>query len=265
MISNKYNLLEQISKGAYGILYKGINHRTNELVAIKIEEKKNDSLLINESKVYQYLGKMTGIPQLKWFGTDDKYNYMVIELLDISLLSIIKQYILSLNTTIQLSIQMLKIIQSIHEKNLVHRDIKPENFLFGLNDKKNQLYLIDFGFTKTFIKDEKHIEMKKTTCIIGTSNFVSINVHKGCEPSRRDDLESFLYVMLYLLRGTLEWSKESNDNDKCKIKESLINNIEIPYFYRIMLLYVRGLKFEEKPNYEFLFKILELEIMEKNK
>ena len=105
--------------------------------------------------------------------------------------------------------------------------------------------------------------MKHISCIIGTSNFVSVNVHKGCEPSRRDDIESLLYVILYLFTGTLGWLKETNDNKKCRIKEELLNLHDIPYFFKVMITYIRGLKFEEKPNYDFLFKLIDLEIKEK--
>ena len=139
MISGKYELLEPISSGAYGKLYKGLNFRTTETVAIKIEDKNCEhSLLVNESKIYQYLGKMLGIPQLKWFGTDENYNYMVIELLGKSLSSIVKEYYaLSIKTTLQLGIQMLKIIQSVHEKGIFTEILNLKTFFSVYMIKKN--------------------------------------------------------------------------------------------------------------------------------
>ena len=85
MISgNKYELRTKIGCGSFGSIYRGKNIRTNENVAIKIESINEDTnLLKNETKIYQYLSgfNYNGIPILKWYGIDDKYNYMVINLL----------------------------------------------------------------------------------------------------------------------------------------------------------------------------------------
>ena len=84
IIGNKYELIKKIGCGSFGSIYRGKNIRTNENVAIKIESINEDTnLLKNETKIYQYLSgfNYNGIPILKWYGIDDKYNYMVINLL----------------------------------------------------------------------------------------------------------------------------------------------------------------------------------------
>ena len=79
IISNKYEILEQIGEGGFGKIYKGRNIRTGEKVAIKVEPIENQTkLLKNETKIYQYLASGEGIPKIKWFGVDDKNNYMVV-------------------------------------------------------------------------------------------------------------------------------------------------------------------------------------------
>jgi serine/threonine protein kinase len=159
---------------------------------------------------------------------------------------------------LQLGIQMIKRVETLHNKYLLHRDIKPDNFMIGSN---KQLYLIDFGLCKRYDYDGKHIEETKNPnkTIIGSVNFVSLNVHKGIEPGRRDDIESCIYIILYLLQdGKLSWFKEKDINRIAFLKEQLT----IPYpFIKEMLANIRNLTFREAPNYGQLINILEAELL----
>ncbi len=258
MISNKYNLIEKISEGSFGSVFKAENIRTKENVAIKFEIKiDNIKSLKNEAKIYQYLGKINGFPQLKMFGTTDKVNYLVIDLLGNSLSNTILGFNkLSLKTTLLIGIQMINRIKVLHETQLLHRDIKPSNFLFGLEKDTNKLYLVDFGFSKRYIYNGIHIPEKKLTKIVGSPNFVSLNIHNHIEPSRRDDLESCIYIMLTMLFGKLIWFDKSNVNDIYKSKEQIILLEEVPNFIKILLNYVRKMKFDETPNYNYIINII---------
>ena len=258
MISNKYNLIEKISEGSFGSVFKAENIRTKENVAIKFEIK-IDSIksLKNEAKIYQYLGKINGFPQLKMFGTMDKLNYLVIDLLGKSLSNTILEFNkLSLKTTLLIGIQMINRIKVLHENQLLHRDVKPSNFLFGLEKDTNKLYLVDFGFSKRYIYNGTHIQEKKLTKIVGSLNFVSLNIHNYIEPSRRDDLESCIYIMLTMLLGKLVWFDKSNLNDIYKLKEQIILIQEVPTFIKILLNYVRKMKFVETPDYNYIINII---------
>ena len=154
----------------------------------------------------------------------------------------------------------------IHNKGLVHRDIKPDNFLLGLNNKNKQIHIIDFGFCKTFIIDEAHIDFKKTNNMIGTNNFASVNAHEFNELSRRDDLESLGYMLIYFYLGHLMWNDYTN-NDMIKIMKNNIMNDDdsIP---KIILKYfevVKGLGFKERPDYDLLINMFKNELKELSK
>ena len=140
MISNKYNLIEKISEGSFGSVFKAENIRTKENVAIKFEIKiDNLKSLKNEAKIYQYLGKINGFPQLKMFGTTDKVNYLVIDLLGKSLSNTILYFNkLSLKTTLLIGIQIINRIKVLHENQLLHRDIKPSNFVLKFDKSSNK-------------------------------------------------------------------------------------------------------------------------------
>lgn len=86
--------------------------------------------------------------------------------------------------------------------------MKPENILIGQGKKQNTVYLIDFGLAKRYLcpKTGDHIPFKEDKGIIGTTKYLSLSGHYGNEHSRRDDLESLGFVLLYFLRkGNLPW------------------------------------------------------------
>ena len=278
MINNKYEIIEKIGIGTFGNIYKARNIRTNEMVAIKMEEIINDiQLLKNESRLYYYLNKCEGVPKIKWYGICGDYYCMVMELLGDSLenlKNISKEGKFSLKLTLTIGIKIINIIQRLHNKFIIHRDIKPDNLLISnINDKsltlsssalddemKPNIYIIDLGFSKKFINnDETHISMKPIHKLIGTPNFASINSHKLCELSRRDDLESIAYSLIYLYYGKLPWQNlKINTNNEIKQTKLLfqekIKTIENNVLYDF-LLYSINLDFDETPNYN---KIIDL-------
>jgi serine/threonine protein kinase len=265
IIERKYKILSKLGNGGFGMIFKGINLNTNEEIAVKIEKKTDISTLKNEARIYNYLERISGIPKLRTFGSEGNYNYIVIDLLGESLEKIKNKCggQFSIKTVLLLGIQMIQRIQEIHAKGIIHRDIKPDNFL--INKTSNKLYIIDFGLAKKYIDNSNiHINMLENRGLVGTANYVSINVHNGITPSRRDDLESVFYVLLYFLNGELPWKIKSSDKQKIELiqtgKMNLINNIffldNVPKELITYFLYCRNLKFDETPNYNYLKEIL---------
>jgi serine/threonine protein kinase len=118
----------------------------------------------------------------------------------------------------------------VHSKNYIHRDIKPDNFLVGKNKKNNQVFVIDFGLAKRY-KDAKtgaHIPFTDGKSLTGTARYASINTHLGMEQSRRDDLESTGYVMVYFLRGELPWQGLKAKTMKEKYEKIMEKKLSTP-------------------------------------
>jgi serine/threonine protein kinase len=267
LINKKYSLLEKIGEGSFGSIYRGQNLRTREYVAVKVEPIENKTkLLKNESLIYHYLNNSLGIPCVKWFGKDDNNYYMVINLLGKSLQQV-KDNVgtFSLQLVLKIGILIIELLKTIHEKGLVHRDIKPENFLLGIKKEDKNIYIIDFGFCKSYMIDNKHINIKKTHNLIGSKMYASINSHNFIELSRRDDLESLGYMLIYFYLGNLLWQNIDVNEDIKILKERIMENHRLPKVLEIYMKYVKNLLFEEEPKYSFIIDNFkrEIELMQK--
>ncbi|XP_064210719.1 casein kinase I isoform X6 [Tribolium castaneum] len=176
----------------------------------------------------------------------------------------------TIKTVLMLADQMIGRIEYVHCKSFIHRDIKPDNFLMGIGRHCNKLFLIDFGLAKKFrdARTRMHIGYREDKNLTGTARYASINAHLGIEQSRRDDMESLGYVLMYFNRGCLPWQglKAATKKQKYeKISEKKMSTpVEVlckgfPAEFSMYLNYCRGLRFEEAPDYMYLrqlFRIL---------
>ncbi|KAK9755973.1 hypothetical protein RND81_01G063800 [Saponaria officinalis] len=268
-VGNKFRLGRKIGSGSFGEIYLGTNVQTNEDVAIKLENvKTKHPQLLYESKLYKILQGGTGIPNVRWFGVEGDYNVLVIDLLGPSLEDLFNfcSRKFSLKTVLMLADQMVNRVEFVHSKSFLHRDIKPDNFLMGLGRRANQVYMIDFGLAKKYRDSttHQHIPYRENKNLTGTARYASMNTHLGIEQSRRDDLESLGYVLMYFLRGSLPWQglKAGNKKQKYeKISEKKVStSIEAlcrgyPTEFASYFHYCRSLRFDDKPDYAYLKRI----------
>ena len=261
-VGGRYRLGKKIGTGAFGEIFEGTDIFDNSSVAIKLEHNsvKYPQLLF-EAKLLKSIPS-TGIPVMHWFGIAGEYNAMVMDLLGQNLEDLYNYCAknFTLKTIIMIIIQMIERLKHVHDNHYIHRDIKPENFLIGKDNTEKTIYLIDFGLAKRY-RDEYtqiHIPLKENRNLTGTARYASCNAHNGLEQSRRDDMESIAYVILYFFRKKLPWQglKCKDKNEKhAKIKELKMSITPeklfegIPKEFADYLTMVKKLGFEDEPAY----------------
>ena len=277
LLFKKYKPIKLIGKGTFSNVYLAINLKTSNYVAIKAEKKNNNGVELLESEAYLlYSLRGFGIPEVLSYGRTKTHNILVLPLLGKSLLDmfIYKNKNINIDDICLLAIQILERIEWIHSNNIVYRDIKPENFLFGKKDPE-VLYLIDFGLCRKYKSSTtgKHIKPKNLGKFTGTSRYASLYAMAGNEQSRRDDIESIGYMIIFLMKKRLPWQGiKGNSYKECYHKLYIMKKyIEIEELCKGLpgeivdyMNNARSLKFEEEPNYQYL-KDLFNNILKKHK
>lgn len=201
----KYEITENIlGRGKFGIVKSGINKKTKELVAIKmgyinspINALKHEATVLN----YLYSRKCRCVPIIYWYGLYEQCPVIVMPLYTISLATIYSHSQKggvtekNMDNIDRIMAQLIGLIEIIHDLYIIHRDLKPENIMY----KKGEFIVIDFGLATSYMIDDVHILQTDDICdIIGSPKYMSMNVHAGITPTRRDDMISLGYIYLYM-------------------------------------------------------------------
>jgi len=208
-----------LGEGGYGAVYEGVLTKTGLQIAMKFEVADTDMpYLTREANAYHDFEHISGIPKMYWYGVVSKYRVLIIDRLQCTLEEkcSLSSHFFPLETIVDIALQSLSILKKVHDAGYVHRDVKPDNFMM---DADNKVYLIDFGLTiphheplgpgKEGTK-AGHIKMKgnkkpRKSIFAGTPRYASVACHEGCKGGRRDDVESWCYMVAFLMRGSLPW------------------------------------------------------------
>ena len=180
------------------------------------------------------------------------------------------------NNILKYMITMVEIIEKIHDRSVIHRDIKPENFMISQTqtqdyDVTKKIHIIDFGLSRIYMKDGAHIPNKPNSSIVGTMRYISTHIHEGNVYSRRDDIISILYVIIYLLKGKLPWCGLKVKPEDKRTKAEIVYDMKkitpihqlcsgLPAIFERMLTYAYKIGFDEKPDYIYLKRLCKKEL-----
>jgi len=252
----KYDENNIIGKGGFGIVYKGYDMLNNIDVAIKIEVDKKYNK--REYNVYNKItGKKYMAECLDYFENEDS-SFLILNLYSINSDEILKinNKFFTIKDVLTLGIQILQQLNHLHKHKIIHRDIKPENFI--LDKESSKFKLIDFGLCKSYYSSDKHIKFYRSASRCGTLRYMSINSHSRYALSRRDDLISLAYSLIYLYKNKLPWQglkkNKSNQHTIIKLSKKTYNCEDLPPVLNNFYKYVTKLQFSENPDYSFLIK-----------
>lgn len=264
-------IISKLAHGAFGEIYECVDRVTGTRLAIKIEKKSSVLQLKHEYGIYKRLAGLN-MPKVYEYGKielESSYvNCMTMEILGMSLEKLYNNLnrTFSLKTIFMIGKSCLGRIEYLHHHHYVHRDIKPDNFMADKSMKR--LFLIDYGLSKEYRIPGtlQHRPDRTDKNLTGTARYASLNTHLGHEQSRRDDLESLGFMLVYFMRGELPWQglKAENKFEKYALIKEVKQRTTIyslceglpDEIYQYMI-HVRNLQYDESPNYEYLEKLFE--------
>ena len=221
--------------------------------------------------MYNQLGGSThGIPRLHYKGKYNEWYIMVMDILGPSLWDAWnKNNTMSKEMVACIAMEAIAILQAMHQKGYVHGDIKPENFLFGYDGDaaaRRRVFLVDLGLATRW-RDAHcgtHVEYDcRPDVVRGTVRYASVHAHLGRTGSRRDDMESLGYTLVFLLKGRLPWQGYQGDNKGylvCKKKMATSPEVlcrYLPKEFKTFVEHVVNMRFDEEPKYAYLMSLFE--------
>ena len=257
-----YLVYGTLGSGGYGHVLAVRDSKTLQNYAVKISDDKKS--LQKEYKILKTLSKQEEFMKVYEYGSAADFDYIVMEIFGKNLQYKDNDYILSIKCVAAVGLEILNRIEKIHNLDIIHRDVKPSQFLLTHDQKK--VYLVDFGLSTFYRSEGKHRSFKTKCRFKGSVIFSSINTHLGFRHSRRDDLESLSYSLLYLIRGILPWHiDEKIDclrniklilNQKLNVKRDYLFR-DIPAEFESFFKYTRKLLYDQTPNYTYLKSLLQ--------
>ena len=262
-VSN-FVLNELIGRGGFGEVWAAISITDYKPVAIKIEPiTSTRKLLSDESAVLSKLADSQYFPHFIYSWEDSEATYLAMELLESTVRKTTEAAFgcrLSLKQGAALGLQMLSAIEDLHKHGFVHRDIKPSNFMYRPGNSPPDVCLIDFGLAKVWRNNEGVIIPQRYGIgFRGTCRYASLNSHDGADLSCRDDLWSFLYIVVEMVAPPLPWHNQTDKDIVATIKRESTKKLlaDLPKQFQELFDYVQQLRFEDIPDYDLFRTKLE--------
>ena len=229
-INEKYDIQEQIGKGKFAIVYKGIHKSTGRTVAIKILNKQDmttiDLELVKTEMDVLKICQHPYIIKLYDIHENEENIYLIMEYCQGSdLFTYIEKrgYKLEEKKACEIIHKLCAAVYYLHSYGIVHRDLKPENIIMTDHTDNADIRLLDFGLSKILGPTEKCSEP------FGTISYVAPEVLKQKYYGREVDIWSIGIITYLLLCGCLPFDDEKSE------KEIVRQTIEdpVPYYPKI--------------------------------
>ncbi|KAL7079131.1 hypothetical protein ACQ4LE_001234 [Meloidogyne hapla] len=239
--TQEFVVISEIAAGGYGAVYK-VRGSTGGIFALKLEKrapKRDHYKLQMEVRMLQAAAK--GKPEQREHlptlidhsepHSTSSSMFIVMTLLGKSLGDIKRGYrkrIFSANTAYYCAIQAIDAIKEMHELGFLHRDIKPANFVIGAPGSRNAntVYVVDYGIARKFLdQNGSMLTPRRKIKFKGTVRFAPVTMHKMEELGRKDDCESWVYMVVDMVNeNRLPWHMITDVDEVERMKKSAIAN-----------------------------------------
>lgn len=264
-----FSLKQMLGSGSFTAMFTARQKQTGEEVVVKFEAVDTKQPKLRQAaKVYKSLARCDSskaskadaakLPHVHWHGIVENFSVMVMDLLGPSLEDLFGYSDRKFDDrlTAALGLKILGCVEYLHSRGFIHGDVRPEHVAFNLQDL-NQVHLIDFGLAQKYrdTNTKEHIAFQKNCVFLGDVNYCSLNTHCGHQQSRRDDLESLAYMLLYFSTGPLPWLGMSAQHIQ-ELKATCHVATACPKHLAIFLAYACNLSFDQRPSYSLLGNLL---------
>ncbi|EYC30434.1 hypothetical protein Y032_0005g2649 [Ancylostoma ceylanicum] len=285
--SHKYKIVSLLGSGGFGDVYKVRQTETGQFYALKTEDVEIDSRL-NRLKVEATVLSACGTATYrKHFlrlidrGVTPKFKFIVMPIVGWSLDKIRKEVLngaqFSKQTAIKICVQTLNAVRDLHDIGFLHRDLKLANFAIGIDKPSHEtIFMLDFGIAKRIAGDDGIIpEPREKVAFMGTRRYASRACHQMKEQGRKDDVESWCYMMLDIFdEKCIPWRDVKDNDETLRLKDDLMHSrddlftegelkpeindvyLSIPREMSLIFDYINTLVFEDMVDFDYLLDIL---------
>ncbi|CAA6674264.1 unnamed protein product [Spirodela intermedia] len=268
-----YKVERMLGAGGFGLVYIGRrvaggsqgNGPNAFKVALKFEHRNSTGCRFGPHMNGNHLKGCYGLPRVHYKGRQGDYFVMIMDILGPSLLDVFISIgqVMPPNMVACIAVEAISILEKLHQKGFVHGDVKPENLLLGKpgSSGEKKLFLIDFGWVSSMWRDSlsgQHVRLcQQPDNFRGTTRYASVHAHLGLTASRRDDLESLAYTLIFLIKGRLPWEGYQRFlvfmNKTVTSPETLCGGCPPPFAQ--FLEAVKKIQFVEQPTYSKLISL----------
>ncbi|KAI6172801.1 Protein kinase domain-containing protein [Aphelenchoides besseyi] len=267
--NRSYALKSILGEGGYGTVFEA-QDEASRTFALKAEKWSKTVLKIEIGvlKATNYRS-CKHFCQLTDFGrVANEYMFIVLSLLGPDLAKLRNSMIdrhFTLGTAVRVAMQSSSAIEELHKTGFISRDVKPGNFAIG--NKQEELhriiYMFDFGLSRRYVdKNANVLPARRDPGWRGTTRYGSLQAHLKQDLGRKDDYESWLYMIVEITKGSLPWRLVTDRQRVQEAKQNIRTAGRVDFFsgcpqkYNQLMTMIDGLTFEAQPPYEQILKLL---------
>ncbi|OHT16526.1 Casein kinase I isoform delta-A [Tritrichomonas foetus] len=258
-----YKLITKIGCGGFSDIFYVQDVENEQFYAMKIEScMSNKKALHFEQKLLKNIRYSSYHTSMIKYGRTQDFRFLVMECYGPNLEQVCLAHIdehFSLSTALRISIEMIRCIRDIHEKDYIHRDIKPSNFVIR-KSRRNPIVLIDYGLSRKYRSmNENNVPESEKHGYVGTNEFASINAYRRRDLTQRDDLMSWLYSTIKIRTGKLPWTGIDNKEETYKMKVETNASVllkKMPKQFLCIHNIIESMAVNDTPNYDLIIAFI---------